>query len=301
MASHRFTDQLSLKRRALMPAALAVMAAATSPAAMAGFNAQGWVTGITLTAMDENNQPVDNSLYTINPAGGDTNFAWVQGAQTNDPADPWSNTRGAGASWIGSSGNPSSLPTADAGTAFTQDTGATYSYEAHVNTVGLFAQASGSGATNYVTASASMGSSSGSENFVSLAPHTILRIDSTVSYNLRQDGQCNGNLCDGALLSAVIATYADGTAGGPSAFQSISPQAVEVTPYSTFVAEQSGQLNGQQQLTGWVVNDTDNWANYDFYISLTVAGASVTPVPEPSTMVLVLAGGMLLIGATRRR
>lgn len=301
MASHRSTRSLTLKRRALMPAIAAVMAAAVSPAAMAGFNAQGWVTDITLTAVDETYQPLGNSssLYTINPAGGDTNFAWVYGAQTNDAADPWSNTRSTSAPWIGSSGNPSSLPTADAGTAFTQDTSATYNYEAHVNTVGLFVQASATGATNYVTASANMGSASGSENFVSLAPHTILRIDSTVSYNLQQDGQCNGNLCDGVELSAFIATYADGTSGGPAVFKSISPQAIEVTPYASFVADQAGQLNGQEHLSGWVVNDTDNWANYDFFVSLTVAGASVTAVPEPTGAALLLAGlGVVVI--TRR-
>lgn len=277
-----------IARRHAAAIALAGLGAATlSPNAHAGFSAEGSVQNITLTALDANGQPAGDGAFSLSGTGDP--FAWLTGATTTNQADPWADVRTADAVW---NRTGTSLPPVGLAVQLAQS-GTGFGYQSQVNASGLSVQAQASGVTRDLAVWANLGSQRYGQNVVSLAPHTTLQIDATVSYALHQDGLCIGKLCDAAFLLAGVLTYGDGWVGGNAVVKAIAPVAVDTTAYGSFVAQQLGQLSGSEHVSGWLFNDSDVWANQDFYISLETIGASVDfvpAVPEPSSWALMLCG-----------
>jgi len=292
------------RKRWQTPALAATAFLALSPAAQAGFSVQGSVHDITFTALDMNDQPAGDGLFTLGGAGVIDNFAVVASAQGTDPSNLWTDYRNTVVPW---SGSTTTLPPAGL-TAQLSGSSAFASYQVTIDSAGLSLQGSASGDTRYVGLSADLGPQRYDQTLLSLAPHTILRIDSSVDYTLQQGGSCNASACDAAFVQATIfVVNPDGSAGGNSVYAGITAAAADAngnvignTGYASFLGLQTRSATASESLSGWLVNDSDSWANYAFYIELQGSGASITAVPAPASAWLMLAG-LLGTGMRARR
>lgn len=298
---------LPTRTRAFQRATAACLAAAAclvvAPAAHAGFGVSARVGSFVFSAFDADGNPLPADSFSLSGSGNTGSYLSAGGATTTLPSSNlWANYGSSTEPWAGT-GNQL-LP---AGLQVQHEGGnAAWGTSAGIANGGMQVDVAGSGANEAATAIARAGSSLQGNGLLTLAPFVTLRLDLTLDYQLRQDGQCDGDVCDAAIVTASILTF-DGapgsfSAGGPSVGFGLGPRPVVNAGYAWFVTDSSSTfVSGTQTLSGFFVNDTDQPLTLDFYVTLTGAGSSAAPVPEPGSAALLGLGALAVLAAAARR
>ena len=291
--------------RAWRRAAGALAAAAgllAVPAAQADFRVNASLGPFVFTALDAQGEPLGPESFLFDGQGNTSAYFVAGGATTTLPsANLWENYSSDVALWAGT--GPHLLPPGSQA----QITGgsAALGYGAGVANPGMQLSVFGSGANVAATASARAGSAVQGNGLLTLAPFVTLRVDVDLNYELSQDGRCDGDVCDAAIVSAAIIQF-DGppgsfSGGGPSVGFGIGPRPIVNAGYAWFLTDSTALFAaGTQTLTGVFVNETDQPLTLDFYVTLTGAGSSVAAMPEPSPAALLGAGALALLALARR-
>ena len=292
----------ALHRATALGLAAACLAAA-APAAHAEFSLNARLSGFVFTAFDADGNPLPAGSFTLDGSGNTGAFASAAGATTTLPsANLWANYGSTSQPWAGSAS-----PLLPAGLQVQMTGGdAGLGYSAGVADGALQVNVSGSGANQAATAIARAGSALQGNGLLTLAPFVTLRLDATLDYELHQDGRCDGDVCDAAIVTAAILSFSGEpgsfSAGGPSTGFALGPRPVVNAGYAWFVTDSSALFAaGTQTLSSFFVNDSHQPLTLDFYVSLTGAGSSVVPVPEPGSAVLLGLGALAVLAAVRRR
>lgn len=289
-------------RTLLAPALLAACLGLAGPAAHAGFTLEATMGNFRLWATDANGDPVADA-FLLDGSGNQGSFASVSGATTTLPSsDLFANYQSRGQAWAGS--GTAMLPAEIALSQSGGDPGAAYT--SSIGSAGLRVRASATGPGSAVGAYTRLGSNLQGDMLLTLAPRSVLHLEADLSWNLHQDGQCGGTICDSAFVLAAISVF-DGppgtnTGGGPSGSYSIGPLTVIQAGYSSFLTSANTlDAVGSQTVSNLFFNDTDEPKQFDFNVFLYGVGSSAAAVPEPTTGGLLGAGLLVVIAAARRR